>query len=279
MSQATSLVFKPISSDHPEMVAILSLSRPEAANAFNAEVISELTTQFARVGVRPDVRCLVIRGKGKHFSAGADLQWMRAAAQLSYADNMSDAARLAAMFEALAQLKMPTLALVNGSAFGGAVGLIAACDIAIASSDAKFALSEVKLGLLPAVILPYLARRMQPASLRRLALTGRVFTAADALAHGLITRVVSADDLEYAGREELALILAGSPTAQAEFKQLSQRLTQPDFVATKETAEAIAKLRTSASGQAGLAAFFDKRPAPWTRELSAGWQLYDADEL
>lgn len=277
MTQATTLVFKPVTDDSPDTVAILTLSRPEAANAFNAAVISELTTQFARISGRADVRCLVLRGHGKHFSAGADLQWMKAAAKLTYADNLSDAARLAAMFEGLANLKIPTIALVNGSAFGGAVGLIAACDIAIAASDAKFALSEVKLGLLPAVILPYLARRMQPASLRRLALTGRPFTASEALASGLVVRVVPADDLEYAGREELAAVLAGSPIAQGEFKSLFAILSQQGFAQGKETSESIARLRTSLSGQEGLSAFFEKKPAPWVRELPAGWQLFDTD--
>jgi methylglutaconyl-CoA hydratase len=277
-AQATTLVFKPLAYETPDVVAVLTLSRPEAANAFNASVISELTTQFARVAGRSDVRCLVVRGSGKHFSAGADLQWMRSAANLSYADNLADAGRLSAMFESLAHLKVPTLALVNGSAFGGAVGLIAACDIAVAASDAKFALSEVKLGILPAVILPYLARRLKPSSLRRFALTGRPFSASEALDCGLIARVVPSDDLEYAGREELAAILAGSPFAQAEFKNLHSQLAQTNFAQGKETAESIARLRTSQSGQDGLAAFFDKKPAPWMRDLAAGWQLFDTDQ-
>lgn len=277
MSPATTLVFKPLALETSEVVAVLTLSRPEAANSFNAAVIAELTTQFSRVAARPGIRCLVIRGSGKHFSAGADLQWMKSAATLSYEENLTDAGRLTAMFESLAHLKVPTLALVNGSAFGGALGLIAACDIAVASSDAKFALSEVKLGLLPAVILPYLARRLQPASLRRFALTGRPFSASEALTCGLVARVVPRDDLEYAGREELAALLAGSPLAQSEFKTLFHHLSQSNFAQGKETAESIARLRTSPSGQDGLAAFFEKKSAPWARDLASGWELYEAD--
>jgi methylglutaconyl-CoA hydratase len=259
------------------MVAILTLARPEAANSFNAAVIAELSTHLTRVAGHPDVRCLVLRGAGKHFSAGADLTWMRDAAKLNYAENVADAGRLASMFEALANLRVPTVAVVGGSAFGGAVGLIAACDIAIAASDARFALSEVKLGLLPAVILPYLARRMPGAPLRRWALTGRPFTASEALSAGLLTRVVPAYDLEYAARDEVWALLQGSREAQEEFKNLWNVLAAKDFAQTKEAAEAIARLRTSSGGQAGLSAFFDKKPAPWARELPSGWQLFDAD--
>lgn len=260
-------------------IAVLSIDRPEAANAFDAAVITALTKGLLAVTEQAksqpgSVRALVLRGQGKHFSAGADLNWMRAAAKLSYADNLRDAGTLTTLFESLANLPIPSLALVQGSAFGGAVGLAAAADIVIAEKTAKFALSEVRLGLLPAVILPYLARRLTPQSLRRLALSGRVFTADEAMAAGLVSVLVDAGGLEAAARTELEQLLGGAPEAQAELKSLLSHLAGTGNAQGARTAEAISKLRAGPVGQAGLQAFFEKKPAPWAGINLSGWQLH-----
>ncbi len=258
-------------------IAVLTLNRPEVANSFNEEIIRDLTQQLGTVAATKDCRALVLRGAGKHFSAGADLAWMKASAQLSLEGNAKDAKTLIHLFEALCHLPVPTIALVTGSAFGGAVGLAACCDVALAADNARFCLSEIRLGLLPAVILPYLARKMLPGQLRRHALTGRLFNAQEALAFGLVQRVAPEAGLQDALREELNGILAGSPEAQAALKELLHRVVSDSFKQGPHTAEAIATQRVSPSGQAGLASFFDKRPTPWSAELAPGWHLDDAE--
>lgn len=268
-ARATELVFTAIGGGRQGRIAVLSLSRPDAANSFNAAVISECVAHLKTVAGTKDVRALVLRGKGKHFSAGADLAWMKASAALSYQDNLKDSGHLTELFESLAQVNVPTIAAVHGSAFGGAVGLTACCDIAIATMGARFALSEVKLGLAPAVIMPYLARKMRPGALRRYALTGKIFSADEALAAGLVERVVPEADLDAAVRDELNAILAGSLEAQAATKALLARVIREGHQQAPHTAETIARLRTSPSGQAGLKSFFDKQPAPWAATLPA----------
>jgi methylglutaconyl-CoA hydratase len=254
-------------------VAVLSLARPDAANSFNAAVIAELVAHLKEIAAMKQVRAVVLRGKGKHFSAGADLAWMKASAALSFKDNVTDAKALIALFEALANLPQPTLAAVHGSAFGGAVGLTACCDIAIAADTARFALSEVKLGLMPAVIVPDLMRKMTPGGLRRLGLTGKIFSAAEAKEAGLVERVVPEAELAAAVKEELNLLLQGSPEAQAKLKTLLDQTQSDGLRQHPRTAEAIAGVRTGKSGQAGLAAFFDKKPPPWAKSLAADWSL------
>lgn len=257
----------------PERLAVLSIDRPDAANSFNDAVIKELTAHLMTVARTKDCRALVLRGKGKHFSAGADLGWMKDSAKLSFDDNVKDAKGLIGLFEALCHLPVPTLGVITGSAFGGAVGLTACCDVALAAENAKFCLSEIKLGLMPAVILPYLARKMQPGQLRRHALTGRLFTAQEALTFGLVQRVAPDYELAQAVREELNGFLAGSPEAQGTLKELLHRVTSESLRQGPHTAEGIAQLRTSPAGQAGLASFFEKRPAPWVKTLPADWSL------
>ncbi len=257
----------------PERIAVLSLDRPGAANSFNDAMIRELTAHLQTVARTRDCRALVLRGKGKHFSAGADLAWMKASAHLSLDDNVKDAKSLIGLFESLCHLPVPTLGVVTGSAFGGAVGLAACCDVTLAAENAKFCLSEIKLGLMPAVILPYLARKMQPGQLRRHALTGRLFSAGDALAFGLVQRIAPDYELQAAIRDELNGMLSGSPEAQATLKELLHRVTSESFKQGPHTAEGIAQLRTSAAGQAGLSSFFDKRPAPWVKTLPPDWSL------
>jgi methylglutaconyl-CoA hydratase len=273
MSAATELGFRELPGTHGETVALLALNRPDSANAFNDTVIKELVAALAAVRARPGCRALVLRGRGKHFSAGADLAWMKASAKLSLEDNRRDAQGLTELFESLATLPLPTVGLVHGSAFGGAVGLAACCDIAIAARSARFCLSEIRLGLMPAVIVPYLARKMRPGDLRRLALTARPFGADEALTAGLVQLVVDDDQLETAARAELELLLQGAPEAQTDLKILLQRVVEDSLKQGSHTAEGIAKLRAGPTGQAGLNAFFDKKPAPWAVKLGAEWSL------
>lgn len=250
-------------------IATLSLARPDAANAFNAELIKELTMHLRAVAVDAQCRVLVLNAAGKHFSAGADLGWMQASAQLSVDDNRRDAGLLTQLFEAVAGLDIPTVAAINGATYGGAVGLVATCDIAVAANDARFCLSEVKLGLAPAVILPYLMRKMRPDQLARAALTARVFSADEALAFGLVQRVVTPAALTAAVAEEVNLLLTASQAAHAELKRLWRSVQHDALRQSDATVQAISRLRTGPSGQTGLKAFFAKEAPSWTAHVDA----------
>ncbi|MCX6117091.1 MAG: enoyl-CoA hydratase-related protein [Proteobacteria bacterium] len=248
------------------VVAVLRLNRPDFANAFSATMMKEITDFVGQVERNANCRALILMGVGKHFSAGADLKWMKESAGLSYSENLKDSSQLLAMFESIANLKIPTVALVRGAAYGGAVGLIACCDYALAHEDAKFCLSEVKLGLLPAVISPYLLRKMKIGSLNRFSLTARVFNAQEAKESGLV-EIVASSDLDEKLGEEVAQLLACSPMAQGSIKVLFNHLRNTSFQQSDETVNAIAKARTSVDGQAGLQAFFNKTSAPWFVKL------------
>ncbi len=247
-------------------VATLTLNRPDQANAFSAAMMDEITAHCASLSRQTDVRVLVLTGSGKHFSAGADLSWMQAAAKLSFDENIKESERLRSMFEGLAGLTIPKVAAIRGAVYGGAVGLVACCDFAVASDTAKFCLSEVKLGLLPAVIAPYLLRKMKPGQLRRLALTGKVFSGAEALDCGL-AEVVSSD-LDSALRTEINALLAGGPEAQKAINNLFDTLRAKNNPQGDDTVRAISKARAGAEGQAGLGSFFTKSTAPWIRTIS-----------
>ncbi|MCX6124494.1 MAG: enoyl-CoA hydratase-related protein, partial [Proteobacteria bacterium] len=181
----TKLEFHAVRDGSTDSLAILILNRPSHANSFSAQMMEEITFHLETVGRREDCRCLLITGAGKHVSGGADLSWMQASAKLSYNENIKDAARLTSMFESVYHLQMPTVAAIRGAVYGGALGLIACCDFAVAHDQARFCLSEAKLGLLPAVIMPYLARKMRLGQLRRHSLTGRIFSALEAQQFGL----------------------------------------------------------------------------------------------
>ncbi len=256
-----------------ERIATLVLNRPDVANAFSGELLSQISSLLQAVAQDKSVRLLLLQGSGKHFSAGADLHWMKAAAQLDFAGNLAEAEKLTVMFEALARLGIPTLALSKGAAFGGAVGLLAACDYVIAVEQSKFCLSETKIGLIPAVILPYLARKIQPAALHRLVLTARVVTAEEAQAVGLVQAVVKPSEAEDYLRQELELLLSASPEAQTSYKKLYQDLSTEGWQQGPETAHAIATIRASTLGQQGLQSFFQKSPAPWMRKIPATARL------
>ena len=246
-------------------IATLTLDRPEVHNAFDDRLIGELTSALGQLAEDASVRVVVLTGAGKTFSAGADLDWMRGMARASEQENLADSLKLAALMRTLAFLPKPTLARVNGSAYGGGVGLVACCDIAVGVEPAKFSLSEVKLGLVPAVISPYVVAAMGARAARRLFLTGEVFEAPEAWRLGLLSHCVAADDLDETVERQLHWLGKGGPQAQREAKALALRMAgdTPERAreVDAENAALIARLRVSPEGQEGITAFLEKRPA------------------
>jgi methylglutaconyl-CoA hydratase len=232
----------------------VTMARPDRRNAFDAALIDELARAFADVG---DVRAVVLAGEGKSFSAGADVEWMRSSVDLSYEENVADALRLRAMLDAIDGCPAPVVARVQGHALGGGCGLVACCDIVVAEPGAQFAFSEVKLGIVPAVISPFALAKIGPGAARRFFVTGERFTADVALRIGLVHEV--AGDLDAAVERLVAELLTAGPDAARAAKQLARAPLAAD-----ETAERIAAQRTSAEGQEGLRAFLEKRPPRWT---------------
>jgi methylglutaconyl-CoA hydratase len=231
----------------------ITMARPERRNAFDAALIAELTSAFADVG---DARVVLLAGDGPSFSAGADVEWMRASVELTYDENVADALRLRAMLEAIDNCPVPVVARVQGHALGGGCGLVSCADIAIAAPDAQFAFSEVKLGIVPAVISPFALAKIGPAAARRYFVTGERFTAEVALRIGLVSEV--ADDLDGAIERLVEELLSAAPAAARAAKELARAPQSAD-----ETARRIAAHRTSAEGQDGLRAFLEKRPPSW----------------
>jgi methylglutaconyl-CoA hydratase len=254
--------------DQHAHVARLALARPSVHNAFDDQLIGELTALLEQLDADPGVRAVVLTGEGSTFSAGADLHWMRRMAQASEDANREDALALARLMRTLNFLSKPTIARVNGSAYGGGVGLIACCDLAIGVPEAKFALSEVKLGLVPAVISPYVVAAIGPRHARRSFTSGEVFDAAEALRIGLLHQVSEAATLDDAVDRALHFLAKGGPIAQREAKLLALRAAgmTPESQLAVDTANAalIARLRVSPEGQEGLTAFLDKRAARWS---------------
>ena len=242
--------------------ARLSLARPDIHNAFDDALIAELTSALVALGADDTVRVVVLSGEGASFSAGADLGWMRRMAQASEAENRDDARRLATLMRTLDECPKPTIARVNGAAFGGGVGLVACCDIAIGVDGAKFGLTETKLGLVPAVISPYVIAAIGARHARRLFLTAQLFDAREAERIGLLHRAVPADELDGSVQAEIERLLAAGPVAVREAKMLVRRIARGDDHDVAN-AELIARLRVSPEGQEGLAAFFDKRKPAW----------------
>lgn len=248
-------------------VANLTLDRPAVHNAFNAELIAELRARLATLREDSAVQVLVLAAEGPSFSAGADLGWMRAMAAASEEANYADACELAGLMRDLAFFPRPTLARVQGAAFGGGVGLVACCDIAIGVHGARFGLTESKLGLAPAVISPYVVEAIGPRHARRLFQTAEVFDAAAALRMGLLSEVVETDDLDAALSRQIAWLRKAGPMALQACKLLVARVASRDvtrqLALDEENARLIARLRVSAEGQEGLAAFLDKREPAW----------------
>lgn len=244
----------------------LRLDRAELHNAFDAGLIATLTAALAEAGADPDVRVVVLEGGGASFSAGADLNWMRGMAAASEAENYADSLALAGLMRTLDELPKPTIARVHGAAFGGGIGLVACCDIAIGVPEAKFGLTESKLGLLPAVISPHVIAAIGSRNARRYFATAEIFDAAEALRIGLLHQVVPGDQLDAVVQRQVALLLKAGPIASASAKRLVRDVAAHADGAKHdaENAALIARLRVSPEGQEGLAAFLDKRPPAWT---------------
>lgn len=247
-------------------VATVTMNRPEKHNAFNDKLVAELQEAFGPLARNPFVRAVVLTGAGKSFSAGADLNWMQEMANYSMAANLEDANLLANMLHTLDSMPQPTVAKINGGAFGGAVGLIAACDIAIAQDEATFGITEVRLGLIPSVISPYVLRAIGPRHARRFALTGERFDAAEALRVGLVHRVERAKTFEAAFNDTIDRLVAGAPGAQEEVKGLFRDIWELDRIGDAvraDTAQRIAKRRTTEEAKEGMTAFLGKRKPSW----------------
>ncbi|WP_127088741.1 enoyl-CoA hydratase/isomerase family protein [Aquabacter cavernae] len=249
---------------HQDGVAVLTLNRPEVHNAFDDALIAALTAAYAAAGQDPAVRAILLRAEGPSFCSGGDLNWMRRMAAYSVEDNLDDARRLGALMHTIDACPKPTLARVQGSAFAGAIGLIACSDIAVAVPEALFAVTEVRIGLIPAVISPYLVRAMGARQARRYFLTAERFDAQTALALGLIHEVVPTDALDATIARYLKALAAGSPAAIAATKQLVAAVDQPlsDEVIA-DTSRRIADQRASRDGREGLTAFLEKRKPEW----------------
>ena len=251
--------------DH-QPVATICLNRPETGNALNAALIDDMHRAFDQLEQMP-VRLLQLTASGKHFCTGADLTWMQQAKQLSKADNYQDALQLARLIERLDQLPLPTIAVIQGAAFGGALGLITACDIAIAAESARFCLSEVKLGLIPAIISPYVVRAMGERQARRYCLSGELITSTEALNLNLIHECCQAQNLSSVVHDLSKRLIKNGPTAMAETKQLIKAVgNNPiDNRLIQYTCEHIARIRISPEAQEGLTAFLDKRSPSWEK--------------
>jgi len=245
-------------------VVTVSLARPDARNALNAGLIGELTRCMEELSEESGVRVVVLTGEGDFFCAGADVGYMRDTANFSYEENMEDARRLAAMFRAVEECPKPVVARVRGAAIGGGIGLVAASDVAVAEDGTIFAFSEVRLGISPATIAPFVLRKIGPSHARELFLTGERFEAQRAQAIGLVHEVASEGDLDAAVRQKIEGLLAGGPGALAATKALLRELRDAaPGEATEIMAWRIAELRTGEEGQEGLGAFLEKREPAW----------------
>lgn len=246
-------------------VARVTLNRPELRNAFDDALIGKLSQAFAELAVDRSVRVIVLAGNGPAFCAGADLNWMKRMAGYSYEENLADAKGLADMLAALDRLPKPTIARVHGPVFAGGTGLVAACDIAVGTPEAKFCLSEAKLGLSPATISPYVIRAMGERLARRYFLTAEVFDAQEAYRIGMLSLLVPAGELDAAVAELVKHLLAGGPESHAKIKALIRDVAgrRPDDAVAAETAKRIAEIRGSAEGREGIAAFLEKRKPNW----------------
>ena len=246
-------------------VVEVCMARPDVYNAFDETMIAELDEIFEQLSNSAEVRVIVLAGKGKHFSAGADLQWMRRASKATLEWNFKDATVFAEMLHKIESCPKPTVAKVQGAALGGGVGLICACDIAIGADNTSFAVSEAKFGILPAVIGPYLTNAVGKRQAKRLALTTSRIQSQEALSIGLLHQIVSAQDLDEAVNSMVTELLNGGPIAQAEIKSLFSQFEVGSITADirELTARTISRVRGTEEAKEGFAAFFEKRPAKW----------------
>jgi len=248
-------------------VATLTLNRPAIHNAFDDRLIADLTSALRRLEADPAVRIVLLTGSGQSFSAGADLQWMQRMAEYGDAENFADAMALAELLRALDRLAKPTLARVNGAAFAGGLGLVSCCDIAVAAAEAIFCVSEVRLGLVPATISPYVVAAIGARAARRYFQTGERFSAAEALRIGLVHEVAPREGLDAVVETIVAALLEGSSAAASRSKRLVAEVRDRPITETmlSFTARVIAEARASSEGREGLAAFLAKRKPAWRR--------------
>ena len=246
-------------------VARITLTQPEIRNAFSDEVIAEITAAFADVGSRADVRAVVLAAEGPAFCAGANLNWMRRMADYTRDENIADAGKLAEMLRVIYECPKPTIARVQGDVYAGGMGLVAACDMAVAVDTAGFCLSEVKLGLIPATISPYVIRAMGPRAAHRYFLTAERFTAAEALRIGFVHEVVPVEALDATVSDMVGALISASPNAVRECKQLLQDVAERDIsrLLIDRTVEGIADIRASDEGKEGVQSFLNKRKPNW----------------
>jgi len=261
----TSPAYGTIRVERSAKVGRIWLDRPGVHNAFDSRMVGELRAALRSLAADDAVRVVVLSGSGISFCAGADLNWMREIIRYSYEQNLAESLELAELLHELSALPKPTVARVNGAAIGGGAGFLSACDIVIASTDARFGLSEVKIGLVPACIAPYVLRRTGEGRARQYFLTGERFDARRALEIGLVNVVVEAADLDRKVEEVVSSLVSSGPEALAKAKELLTRVPGLGFEEAKRyTAEMIAGLRTSAEGQEGMAAFLEKRRPKWS---------------
>jgi methylglutaconyl-CoA hydratase len=268
-SAARSVRMETIAVEVRNGVALLALARPDVHNAFDERLVAELTAALEALDRDDTVRVVVLMGEGRSFCAGADLNWMKKMAGYGHAENLADAHALATMLRTLHHLSKPTIARVHGAAFGGGVGLVACCDIAVATQEATFALSEAKLGLVPATISPYVIEAIGARHARRYFLTAERFTAAEAFRIGLVHDIVPEGELDARINELLGALLLAGPCAQAECKALiravANRRIDDELIAG--TAECIAVVRASKEAREGVAAFLGKRAPAWVPDV------------
>jgi methylglutaconyl-CoA hydratase len=251
-------------------VGRVSFCRPEIHNAFNSTVITEMSELFTEIAKDGDIRVVVLTGEGKSFCAGADLNWMREVIKQSFDENLAESKALADLFYQIYTFKRPVIGKINGAAIGGGTGFVAVCDIAIAARRAKFSFSEVKIGVVPACIGPYVIRKMGEGKARELFITGERMNADRAFEVGLVNKVVDDDSLDTVVEELIHTILTSGPEAVAMAKKLVSEVPGMTPEMFKPfTAEMIARLRISDEGQEGMAAFLEKRKPAWVKELEA----------
>jgi methylglutaconyl-CoA hydratase len=249
----------------------VALDRPDVRNALSSELAAELGAAFGAVAREPGVRVVILEGRGRDFCAGADLRDMKRMGEAAPEENRADAMRLAAAFRAIWSCPRPVVARVTGNVLGGGIGLVAACDVAIVSTDATFAFREVRLGILPAVISPYVVRRIGAGAARRLFLTGESFGAEEAVALGLCARSVDPDDLDAVVGRTVDELLQGSPDAQSRIKRLLDAVSGASLdEAAALAAGFIADARASDEGREGLRAFLEKRRPAWAKTSGGG---------
>ena len=254
-----------ISFEQKDKVAYVTLNRPEIHNAFNDKMISELSEIFDHIKEQEDIRVVILTGKGKSFCAGADLKWMKKMKDFSYEENLEDSLALSKMFYKMYSIKKPTICLVNGVAIGGGTGLVAVCDIAIAATHAKFSFSEVKLGLVPACISPYVVKKCGEGRCREFFLTGERLNADKACRAGLINFVVPLEEMSDFAENITKQLITSGPEAIGMCKDLLSKVPEMDIKeAGNYTADVISKMRISNEGQEGMNAFFEKRKPDWT---------------